>query len=72
MKTKTFDRKLKLNKKTIVDLTYGDMRFVNGGKTGTCETQVPQESVCLICTEACPTANNPYTVCCPSMVSCIE
>jgi hypothetical protein len=32
MKSKTFGKKLTLNKKTIADLTIGKMRNVHGGK----------------------------------------
>ena len=69
MKTKKFSKKLNLNKKTIVDLNNDDMRFVNGGATSKCETWVPEESVCLICTSLCPTDYNPVSECCSHPVS---
>lgn len=79
MKAKKFSKKLKLNKKTIVDLNNNGMRSVNGGATRYCPTEVscpgnscpgsciPEDSVCLICTGKCTwnTDYIPNTECCP-------
>lgn len=53
MKTKTLRKKLILNKKTIIDLGNGVMNMAHGGGTKTCDTCIPEDSVCLICTGDC-------------------
>lgn len=49
MKTKKFDKKLALNKKTIADLSNGEMGKIQGGNSGnSCpECQAYTESICL-------------------------
>ncbi|NIM16489.1 MAG: hypothetical protein GTO45_31135 [Candidatus Aminicenantes bacterium] len=54
MKTKTFKKKLVLNKKTIADLNNGQLGKIKGGKTG--PTQLISVCVCQVPTEnqTCP------------------
>jgi hypothetical protein len=44
MKTKRFEKKLVLNKKTISDLTPNQMNEIKGGITDTCITMDPDEN----------------------------
>ena len=50
MKTKKFDQKLSLNKKTIAHLQDGAMQQAKGGDTGACYT-----SGVILCMYYCPT-----------------
>ncbi len=49
MKTKKFDKKLVLNKKTISDLKNGELEAVIGGRTRTCYTVLFLDDVCWAC-----------------------
>lgn len=49
MKPKTFNKKLSLNKKTIVNLNNKEMKAVAGGMSG---TKCP--SVCCVVIQQCP------------------
>lgn len=53
MKTKPFSKKLKLNKNTIANLGRNEMQLALGGATSACETYIPRDSVCVICTGQC-------------------
>jgi hypothetical protein len=54
MKTKKFDKKLFLNKKTIADLGISEMNKVAGGITGLpCEHSGPPCSIRPFCTQDC-------------------
>jgi len=69
MKTKHFDKKLVLNKKTIAHLGYGDMKAVEGGGPPTCVTIGADTCISFegwTCT-GCPTYNTCPTDCktCP-------
>jgi natural product precursor len=64
MKTRTFSKKLTLNKKTIADLNNGDMKSIHGGG------DKPDISILF---EICPTdvtcctgGGDSVVVCCPS------
>lgn len=56
MKTKNFDKKLRLNKKTVVKLTDKSMKEVNGGSWTICKTCGDECSTrvsCLTCPWYC-------------------
>ena len=62
MKTKQFNKKLSLNKKTVANLNNGDMNAVQGGQSlvkDTCSLDTGGGFTCDItrCASVCPTCN---------------
>lgn len=69
MKTKTFERKLRLSKSTIANLDETSMNMALGGATAACQTLNPD-----LCEETnngpyyCPSVQ-PYSTCYPNCAS---
>jgi hypothetical protein len=65
MKTKQFDKKMGLNKKTIVNLDNGEQRAVDGGKlycaTGEVDTCISYND--YKCCTTYPITSNPPQIC---------
>jgi len=58
MKTKKFEKKLVLNRKTIADLNNREMFTVNGGEETIPGSKVPTRPLCT-----CLETNCPYVAC---------
>lgn len=58
MKTKTLEKKLVFNKKTITQLSDDRLDEVKGGITNTCISVWPVQ-----CTQGCPPSRVAYTEC---------
>jgi hypothetical protein len=71
MKSKKFQKKLSLNKKTVADLNPGAMNGVRGGGTVTSVNVVciPTALVCTV-TCTCPTINTCETYCGTCATNC--
>lgn len=65
MKTKKFNQKLRLNKKTVADLNGTEMNGIHGGKP---ESWLTGCASCLI-TGCCPTGTCPTGTCLNSACS---
>jgi len=68
MKPKDFNKKLRLNKKTIAHLIDDELKFVLGGDSDPCVFTAPlcpKTAGCEI-TPNCVTTGQPYTVCHPT------